>query len=160
MLNLVYAVISISLFALFLYAQTQYVSTNKQMVFDKTDRYESYFTDIKKGFDDYVAATGLTPSALTDFTPDYAFMPPTPGTSMAWSFGSGGPGGKGRYICLSGQMNDLDLGALERLKTRLSAQAFFLDTQYCGVRVHTTTPVANGGLKPVAATLWLKWGTI
>jgi hypothetical protein len=157
MVNLIYAIASISLFAIFLYSQITYVKQDMTISMDKSNRLEINFLDIKKGYDAYVTSQSVTPSSFSDFMPSYAFLPPPLSQLTSWTFGVGGLNDEGRYVCISGAMNDIELSSLLRLRSRMSSQAYFVDGQYCGVRSQGAIPSLNGAFKPVAATFWLKW---
>lgn len=154
MASMIYTVSSIALFALLLYSQVNYANPAARQAAEMADRLERGLVQLQQGFAAYEAAVGVVPNSIDEITPSYAFLPPTLGEGLAWTYGAGGAGNAGRYFCLSGPMNVIQVEALKKLVYRVSPQAYFIN-QACGAEEHVI-PVFNNGTQPVAMTFWVK----
>jgi hypothetical protein len=151
MLSLLFAILSISLFATTLYASIQYAAPGQAVVARTVALSDNGFTSLGKAFFAYVTSTGVAPAPAnwdTQLTPHYTFMPRPPANTN-WSYGTNGTG---YWFCLSGTINKPQYDGLFQLNQTYSAQQYFLGTG-CGAVANSAAPASFPAL--VYATYWV-----
>jgi hypothetical protein len=151
MWSLILTVVSISLFAASLLATVNYINPLKKVTGEQRDAIVSGLYELETGFDSYVTANASQPSTLADLTPEFVFTPPSIMQSATWTLSSGGS--DGRYVCLSGTFNEVNLSAALMAQQKHSPQAYFIHSS-CGV-TSNAIPALSGGTATVAITYWL-----
>jgi hypothetical protein len=150
MLSLVLTTMSIALLSVTVLASINYLDPGAQFAADLAERMERGVLAFQRGYDDYVASQGGSPSTLAELTPEYAFTPVAPqGTS--WGYGSALGGD---YACLSGTVTRAAYRALENLESRFSAQRYFIDSA-CPATADNPPGAEAAGTEGVAVTYWL-----
>lgn len=151
MMNLVIVVMSIALMSFMAMASINYISSDARIAAAIEPQLKNGFSSLEVGFNNYQLNTGVQPNLMSDITPSYAFIPAVPVATTAWTFGSGGTGGNGRYFCLSGQMPSAMIRAAKNLTNVFSPQAYFINSS-CGA---LSTSVPTGINPSVAITYWV-----
>lgn len=113
------------------------------------ERLEGDLNDLKDGFKTYINAHGIAPNSLAQLTPEYVFLPPSPGDS-SWTYGNGV---NGNYFCLSGNFRPSTVRAILDLERAFSPQAYFINTN-CGVTADAK-PARDAAAFSGAITLWV-----
>lgn len=152
MFQLILVVLSIALVSVTALTGFNYLNPAAHQAQTLAHRLEANFNDLQRGYLAYVDVTGAKPQTMSDITPHYAFKPAALGNT-AWSYGTGGAGGQGRYFCLSGTFAPSPVGAILRLRKVFSPQAYFINAT-CGATTNAP-PAAQAKAFTGAVTLWV-----
>lgn len=117
-------------------------------------------TGLQTGYNNYVAATGSVPTTAnwsSVLTPQYVFLPATPGAGLGWSYASGAAYGSttGNYFCLSGTWTQAQYQGAVLAASWFSPQAYFVNSA-CGATSAGSSPASWPAT--AAVTFWVAAG--
>lgn len=160
MLSLLLTLMSISLLAGMALVTISYIPASEPTTQATISKLRTGFTGLQTGYNDYVAATGSVPTTTnwdSVLTPQYVFIPATPGSGLGWTYVSGAAygGTTGNYFCLSGTWNQAQYQGALSAATWFSPQAYFVNSS-CGATSTGNSPTSWPAT--AAVTFWVAAG--
>lgn len=157
MLSLLLTILSIMLLAAAALISISYLPSGQYVTQATLNKLRTGLTGLQTGYNDYVAATGSTPTTANwsgVLTPQYVFLPAVPGKNLQWSYASGATygGTTGNYFCLSGTWTQAQYQGALAAAQWFSPQAYFINSG-CGATSNASAPSswpASG-----AVTFWV-----
>jgi hypothetical protein len=156
MLSLLLTLMSIGLLAVMVVTSVSYLPLDEDVILGTGDMVHNGLIALQTGYNNYVSATGSTPTSnnwTSILTPEYVFLPATP-KGMSWSYTSGAPYGSatGNYFCLSGSITAAQYQGIVNQESQFSSQAYFISST-CGAT--TNAPAPGNWPANVAITYWV-----
>ncbi len=157
MLSLVLTILSILLLSAAALISISYSPAGEYVTQATLNKLRTGLTGLQTGYNNYVAATGSTPTTAnwgSVLTPQYVFLPATPGGNLQWSYASGATYGSttGNYFCLSGTWTEAQYRGALSAANWFSPQAYFISSG-CGATSNATTP--SSWPATAAVTFWV-----
>lgn len=138
MLAIIWVVVSVGLFAAFMFAGAGYINYDRITEMKHESKLESAFVQVSSAISQYDIINSRLPSQWSDIVPSFTSEPKLP-NGLIWDSLSLDTSNQVLTLCLSGSIEEPVYNALVHAQVNLDANTLYINTT-CGANSNMTKP--------------------